>query len=194
MIYLVRHGETQFNAARRLQGALDSPLTPRGRDQGRRLGALLRSLIEPDEDWGIVASPLGRAQATAALIRDALHFAPPVETDERLREITLGSWDGLTFDDIDAISPSALDDRFGWQFRSPDGESYEAMCGRLGGWLEDAHAGGRRLIAVSHGISGLVLRGLYSGQPREAAMRAGSPQDAVFRLADGQVTRIGLED
>ena len=195
MIYLVRHGQTEFNVIGRMQGALDSPLTEVGRDQARRLGALLANLIAGEDDWTIVASPQGRAQATAALICEAMGGALPLETDERLREISLGSWDGLTFEDIEAAHPGALDglDRYGWHFNSPDGETYEAITARLAAWLAEAQGSARKLIVVSHGIAGLILRGLYGGQEREVAMRAGAPQDAVHRLHGGQVTRINAE-
>jgi probable phosphoglycerate mutase len=195
MIYLVRHGQTEFNLIGRMQGALDSALTELGRDQARRLGRLLAGLTADEGDWTLVASPQGRAQATAALIREAIGGGLPRETDGRLREISLGSWDGLTLEDIELAYPGALDglDRYGWQFKSPDGETYEAISGRLAEWLAEAQASGRKLIVVSHGSAGLILRGLYGGHEREVAMRAGAPQDAVFRLADGQVTRIDAE-
>jgi probable phosphoglycerate mutase len=192
MIYLVRHGQTEFNLIGRMQGALDSPLTALGRDQARRLGQLLAGLTADEGDWTLVASPQGRAQATADVIHDEMGGRLPRETDGRLREISLGSWDGLTLEDIEMAYPGALDglDRYGWQFKSPDGETYEAISARLADWLGEAQASGRRLIVVSHGIAGLILRGLYGGQERDVAMRAGAPQDAVFLLAGGVVSRI----
>ena len=56
-IYLVRHGETEFNRAGRMQGQQDSPLTALGRDQVRRVGRLLRELIPAPDDCAMVVSP-----------------------------------------------------------------------------------------------------------------------------------------
>jgi len=64
-ICLLRHGETEWNVAGRLQGSLDSPLTPLGREQARRLGAVLARRLGGDRVPRMQTSPLGRAQETA---------------------------------------------------------------------------------------------------------------------------------
>ena len=68
MIYLVRHGRTEFNAEGRFQGHCDSPLTPLGVAQAHRYGELLARLIGDPADWTLGSSPLGRAVATAEII------------------------------------------------------------------------------------------------------------------------------
>src|SRR4051794_24612515 len=97
-VLLVRHGETEWNRARRYQGWLDSPLSPEGIAQAEAIGRLLRRLPQA-ADADIVASPLGRARHTAEIIAECLSddrsYRRPVRFDERLREISLGSWDGL---------------------------------------------------------------------------------------------------
>ncbi|MGD9616911.1 MAG: histidine phosphatase family protein, partial [Alphaproteobacteria bacterium] len=148
-IFLVRHGETEWNRARRYQGWLDSPLTPEGIAQAEAIGRLLSRLPEAAEAE-IVASPLGRARHTAAIIAACLTAAVedvsryphpslprkrgrvregvrasdvsdsasappgasdrdgrprPSRLDERLREISLGSWDGLAKRDIRRRAP-----------------------------------------------------------------------------------------
>jgi broad specificity phosphatase PhoE len=186
VIYLVRHGQTEFNLARRYQGGLDSPLTQQGVIQAERIGALLARLLN-DEGWAMVSSPQGRARRTAEIINDRIGL--PLAFDDRLREISLGSWDGLLQDEVAARIPAGLAhwNRF---FYSPDGESYEALAERLGGWLAWATAPGRKVVAVSHGVSGRVLRGLYAGLSRPAMLELPVPQDAVFRLAEGRIERI----
>lgn len=93
-IFLVRHGETEWNRVRRYQGWLDSPLTLDGIAQAEAVGRLL-SRIPEAAGSAIVASPLGRARHTAAIIAeslgDALGHPRPIRFDERLREISLGS-------------------------------------------------------------------------------------------------------
>lgn len=188
-LYLVRHGQTEFNLAGRYQGALDSPLTALGVEQAGRMGALLATLV--DQDTPVVSSPLGRARRTAEIIAGTARLSPPA-LDPRLVEVCLGVWDGLTDEDIDFAFPGARDgtSRWDWHFASPDGERYEAMAARLGEWLTEATAAETPLVAVSHGVAGRVIRGLYAGLDRDEAPKLDVPQDAVFRLAEGRIERI----
>jgi len=190
MIFLVRHGQTAFNAEGRIQGAKDSALTALGVSQGERLGVLLGGIVPPDVR--IVASPLGRTQHTARLIREHGGFGAAIETDARLAEISLGEWDGMLKDDIRAIAPDydAGERRWSWFFEAPGADSYEAMTERLGGWLEEARAQGGPMIAVSHGVAGRILRGLFLRMPRSEALMLDIPQDACFRMHQGAIERI----
>lgn len=190
MIYLVRHGQTEFNASGRIQGAKDSALTPLGVEQGRRLGRLLGSLAPPDTR--IIASPLGRTQHTARLIREEARLAAEIASDARLAEISLGEWDGMLKDDIREIAPDydAGERRWDWFFTAPKGESYATLTGRLGAWLDEARAMPGTTIAVSHGVAGRILRGLFLGLPREDALMLDIPQDACFRMAEGRIERL----
>lgn len=191
MIYLVRHGQTEFNRVGRLQGHVDLPLTPLGVDQAERVGALLKTLIEDPADWLIEASSLGRTEHTARIIAGVLG-ADDVVLEDRLREVSMGSWDGLNFDEIAAIAPDvvAAAPRSSLFFHSPDGETYTAMCARLRSWLDEAIADGRPRIVVSHGVSGRVLRALYAELDWEEAVLMAAPQDAIFRLEEGRIERI----
>jgi probable phosphoglycerate mutase len=188
-LYLVRHGQTEFNLARRYQGALDSALTALGVEQAGRMGALLATLVPAGTR--IISSPLGRARRTAEIIAQAAGLDGP-SLDPRLTEVSLGVWDGMTDEDIDFAFPDARDgtSRWDWYFASPDGERYEGMTARLGEWLDEAKASNELLVAVSHGVAGRVIRGLYAGLDRDEALKLDVPQDAVFRLADGLVERI----
>ncbi|WP_374533250.1 histidine phosphatase family protein [Phenylobacterium sp.] len=191
MIYLVRHGQTQFNAERRMQGWLDSPLTDLGRAQGAAIGRLLRSLIGKPDGWRLVASPLGRAQATARLIGEALGL--PVETDRRVIEVSFGRWDGRLRDELAAEHPETFG-QGGWQFAAPGGEGVETVEARVGDWLAGLPPEPeRKVIVVSHGGSGRVVRGAYLGLSREETWAQEVPQDAVFRLAGGAVERFDCE-
>ena len=68
VIYLLRHGETEWNRAGRIQGHRDSPLTDRGRTQARATGERLRRLIADWPDFRLIASSLGRCRETAGLV------------------------------------------------------------------------------------------------------------------------------
>jgi broad specificity phosphatase PhoE len=186
-VYLLRHGETEWNRDGRYQGRLDSPLTMRGRDQARAMGDLLAASIEDAAAFTLVSSPLGRAVATAAILADRLGL--PVTSDARLREISLGAWDGRSRTEIAERFPALVQGatRYDWYFRAPDGESFEAAAARLNGWIESL-AG--PTIAVTHGLASRILRGLYGRLDRETALSLPVPQDGLFRLAGGIVTHL----
>ena len=190
MIYLCRHGQTFHNREGRMQGQTESDLTPLGRAQAAAMGDLLFDLIkrDPPAEWRIVASPLRRARHTAETIGAKLGL--PVEFEDRLLEISVGDWSNRLRDEVKRENPTLLTDPE-WAFKSPGGESYEAIMGRVSGWLaEQAPEPERRLIVVSHGIAGWMLRGAYAGLSREQVISLDTPQDAIFRLSNGQVDRL----
>lgn len=117
-LVLWRHGETDYNAAGRMQGHLDSALTPVGWNQARfAVPALAR--FSPDL---VIASDLRRATDTATVLTDAIGV--PLRIDKRLRETHLGEWQGLTGAQVDESHPG---DRDTWRVDStwapPGGES-----------------------------------------------------------------------
>jgi probable phosphoglycerate mutase len=187
-IFLVRHGETEWNRARRYQGWSDSPLTARGVAQAKAIGNCLRAIPESAEAE-MVASPTGRARRTAEIIAGCLGRTPPLRFDERLREISLGSWDGLNRAEIRTRIGAGFAE-FEWYFSTPEGESYEVFAGRIAAWL--AEAGDGPVIAVCHGVVTRVLRGLYAGLPRAEALRLAVPQDRIFRLSGGAIEEIAV--
>ena len=192
MILLIRHGETEFNRERRLQGHVDSPLTELGVRQAEAVGRLLHDLVrrEPGE-WSLVSSPLGRAHRTAQIIDKRLGLG--VRLDDRLKEMSWGERDGRLRSELDSLYPETFG-RSGWAFDAPGGESLETVSSRLQGWLDSlAPEPDRRVIAVSHGVSGRVLRGVYAGLPPERMGEQDAPQDAVFRLQNGQIDRFDCE-
>jgi broad specificity phosphatase PhoE len=187
-IYLVRHGETTWNAEGRFQGQQDSPLTPSGRAQAQRIGKCLADIVPQHPAPQMRVSPLGRTRATADILRQCLNYGPPI-VDARLQEVTLGSWDGLTQVDIDAMWPGRLDGStpFDWYFRSPDGESYDAALRRAEAWLGGL---GGAVIAVSHGLIGRIIRGAYLGLPRDEALGLPVPQLTIWHLRGGAARGI----
>ncbi len=193
MIYLVRHGETLFNAEGRYQGASDSPLTSRGKDQAQRIAAVLATELGERPTVTLWSSPLGRALETAAIVQRQLHPNTKLVIDARLTEVSLGSWDGLTAVDIEHLYPGACEGTtaFDWYFRSPDGESAEQVEERLTSWLRKIASLSDDHVVISHGLTGRFLRGLYASLPRCEALTLDIPQDSVFRLHAGSIERIG---
>jgi len=145
---LIRHAETVWNRERRVQGQLDSPLTPEGEQQASRWGRTLQSF-----SWDrILASDTGRAQATAAVIN--AHLNLPIESDPRLRELDWGCWSARTIAQIRAEDREAVaaQEAAGWEFRPPGGESRRQQLERSRQALIDA--AGRRpgdcILVVTH--------------------------------------------
>jgi broad specificity phosphatase PhoE len=102
-LYLTRHGETEWNLQKRMQGWQDSPLT----EKGRKDAALLGKRLESVEFAAIYTSTSGRTVETAELIRGERLI--PMYHNENLREINLGDWEGKTHDEITKFDPIAYE-------------------------------------------------------------------------------------
>jgi len=119
-LYLTRHGETEWNLLRRIQGRGDSPLTARGRGQARQQAAWLA-----DKDVErVFSSPLGRALSTAQEI--AAQCRAPLQVLDELAEFSYGRWEGLTQTEIRERDPVAHAARQAdrMNVRVPNGECY----------------------------------------------------------------------
>jgi probable phosphoglycerate mutase len=192
MIILVRHGQTEWNVERRMQGRLESSLTDLGRRQARAMGGLVRELVRREHgDWRLVSSPLSRAHDTAHEISEATGL--PVELDDRLAEQAFGDWEGRLRDEV-ALDHPELFRTPAWLFAAPGGETYDETLARASAFLADLppepH---RRVIAVSHGVTGRLIRAAYAGLDRDAVLQMAVPQDAVYRLQNGQIDRFDCE-
>jgi probable phosphoglycerate mutase len=190
LIYLVRHGETEWNVERRMQGRLESSLTALGRQQAARIAELLADLVERDAaaEWRLISSPLGRARATAEVVGARLGL--PVELDHRLTEVAFGEWEGRLRDEVSPRHPELFATRE-WLVSAPGGESFDEVRARVAAFLADLPPEpGRRVIVVSHGVAGRLLRGVYAGLDRTQTLNQDVPQDAVFRLARRRIERL----
>ncbi len=139
-----------------------------------------------------MSSPLGRARATAEIICGANGFSAP-EIDERISEVSFGEWEGLTGAEIDARWPGVRQPsaRFSWAAGCPGSETYEDALARADDWLKAI--GERNVIAVSHGVTGSLVRGVYAKLSRDQMLRLPVPQDALFVLLDGAVRQIDCD-
>jgi probable phosphoglycerate mutase len=193
VIYLTRHGQTEWNLEGRMQGRMESALTPLGVRQAKAMADLLGDLVErdPPAAWRLVSSPSGRARATAEAI--SLRLGLPIELDERLIEIGCGEWEGRLRAEIAHIHPEKFASRE-WFFGAPGGESFEDVWGRVASWLGDQQTEPeRRIIAVSHGVAGRLLRGAYAGLGRQETLNQDVPQDAIYRLIGGDIHKLDCE-
>jgi broad specificity phosphatase PhoE len=148
-ILLARHGESDWNRARRWQGFADRPLTELGREQAV---ALAQRLADTELD-AVYSSDLQRARETAEIVARSKGLR--VETTPDLREVDVGSWSGLTRAEAEARFPEAyarwLDGGEGWD----DGETYAEMSRRVVGAIVRiaAQHPNSRVLVVAHGGS-----------------------------------------
>ena len=156
-LLVLRHGETEWNAAGRLQGHSDSPLTPLGVAQARQQKAILRGMGV--DGWHWLSSPSGRARATADLASEG--FGIDIAEDARLMEIGMGRWTGASRAEIQAECPQAFEqDDLSYYDAAPEGEGLTALALRCEDLLRDLNA---PTILVTHGITSRTLRCLALG-------------------------------
>jgi alpha-ribazole phosphatase len=164
-LLIVRHGQTDWNTARRFQGQRDIPLNP----AGQRQAAALAERLAGESIQAIYASDLQRAQATALAIA-ARHICP-VTAEPRLREVDFGEWEGLTYPEIAASYPVGLAawERNILENAPPGGESVNQLAARVQAVLDDLLGAdaGETLLLVSHGGPLQVMICLLLGLPPE---------------------------
>lgn len=188
-IYFVRHGETDWNRAGRFQGHKDIPLNDLGRDQARRNGRSLKQNL-PTLDLPFLASPMKRTSETMELIRGELGL--PVsgyDTDDRLKEISFGEFEGLTADEIDAqrheeITKRRIDK---YNYIPPNGESYAMLTERVRGVVDSIK---EDMVIVSHGGTSRAFRGILYGLSDVETLELATPQDQVMKCMADKVMLI----
>lgn len=181
-LLLLRHGETEWNHAGRIQGSLDSPLTPRGLEQAGEQRAILARL--PIAELPLYVSPLPRARLTAGIALPG--HAQSV--DPRLTEIACGAWEGLTPAERAAGWPelaAECDSDLALYDKAPGGEGLAGVEARVRDFLSGLDG---PAVVVAHKVVLIVMRGLLRGLDRDALHGLAAPQGVVIRLEDGQET------
>jgi broad specificity phosphatase PhoE len=194
-LYFVRHGETDWNAARRLQGLNDVPLNALGRRQAAQCGELLGKLFEANgsspQDFTFTSSPLSRARETMDILRAALGLPEKgYATDPRLAELSFGSWEGLTYKEVRDRDRSVLAtrERDKWNFQPPGGESYAELLVRVREWHHSASGDG---IVTAHGGVARAFLVLYGVKSPAEAPQGDIAQGVVYEFMPGSVNRYG---
>ena len=188
-IYYIRHGETEWNADGRLQGAQDIPLNDLGRAQAANAGGILAGLFARDgrreQSLAFIASPLGRARLTMELVRSTLKL-PPADyaVDDRLREIGYGNWEGSTLAQMQVSNPEVFAARQAdkWTVPPPGGESYASVQARMRDWYDQLTAD---TVAVAHGGTARALMVALGFETPDSAADLTIEQGAVYVFGDG---------
>ncbi len=168
-VFFVRHGETDWNAEGRMQGQQDVPLNALGREQARAVAGKLRGAAPDITDLAYIASPMVRARETMEILRRELALEPTrYLTDERLKELTFGDWEGLTWKEVRKAHPAAAAARQAdkWGYVPPNGESYAMLAERIAGWLPSIS---RDSVVIAHGGVARAMLNLVAAVPPERA-------------------------
>jgi probable phosphoglycerate mutase len=181
-LFLLRHGPTDWTAARRLQGRSDIPLSAGGR-------RLVETWQLPDRavqgEW--VSSPLARATETAEILRRRHHPAEDLRVEPRLAEMSFGEWEGQTLTELRSIHGPVMAEweGRGLDFRALGGESPRDVQDCLRPWLEELTIENKDVLAITHKGVMRALYALASGWD----MRAKPPH----RLADNAIHEFELD-
>jgi broad specificity phosphatase PhoE len=171
-LFLVRHGQSTYNAQARLQGQADPPLS----DAGRAEAKLLKPALARFDETHVVTSDLKRARETAELLG-----YPGARLDARFREINAGAWAGRPLSEFPSGSEPAWR---GGPLKAPDGESWDDLQARVGSALDELIAAGGSWLVVCHGG---VVRAALSHVTGADPQRVAGPANAsvtVFRAQD----------
>lgn len=162
IFYLFRHGETDWNKERRIQGSTDTPLNQTGIEQAKSLIPLFEEL-KPE---AIISSDLQRAFKTGKIIADSLGI--PIKKDKRLREAFFGEGEGKTLDEVKELYKGDLWEKFkvftpeNEDLRFPGGESRGESVTRMRAVIEELISIGahEKVGIATHG--GVVRNLLHS--------------------------------
>ena len=177
-VFFIRHGETDWNAERRMQGQREADLTARGREQAET-NARAAAALGVD---AIYASPLRRARQSAEPL--ARRAGLDIVCDDRLKEWRAGDWSGCLYTEIPARWPAewAAWRADMWTYRPPGAENFEDLLARGGAFLDDLLKTDGCAAVVSHGFIGRAMMSMLAGLEPRAAMRLNTANAVFFRF------------
>lgn len=179
-VIIWRHGRTAWNAEGRFQGQADPPLDDVGVAQAREAAALLAGFPVT----AVISSDLQRAAQTANAL--AARMGIPVELDERLRERSLGHWEGLTRTEVESTYPEEFADWVvGRELTRRGGETRARVAQRAYALFESLPGEGV-IVLVTHSATALALTGAVLRLPHE--------RHALGPLANCHWTELARQD
>lgn len=179
-LFFVRHGQTEWNAIRRMQGQWNSDLNDLGRQQAETNGKFLETLGIQH----VVASPLDRTRQTAEIVNRYLNLE--ISYDDRIMEWDCGDWSGHMWDEIHEKWPEEFkswqEDQF--NYRGPNCENYSDMIDRAQPFLSEiSESKHDRIAIVSHGMIGRVMVGILLGLSPAEMLDFHQPNNTIFQLS-----------
>jgi len=170
-LYVLRHGQTEWNALGRLQGGFDSKLTAEGRNQAVAQNRILRTVDLTG--FKAISSPQARAYETAVLALNGL--VSKIGRDVALREIGLGDWAGQDRDRL--VAQQGVRDGFDLYALAPGGEGTAALRQRCTAFLSALRG---PTVVVTHGMTSRMIRLIATGRPDMLLRDIGGGQGVVF--------------
>ena len=194
-LILVRHGESEWNRAGRIQGQVNSPLTDLGINQAKATRDYLSGILL-NQQLEIYTSPLDRALQTAEIIAQGIDYpSRKIIIEERLNDFNLGEISGtFGWDKVAEIFPEQAQLRLQdpMRFHPSGGESGAEFEARLRSLLEDLKDDGTLKLMVSHGIVNKFIRGILKNLSGKEMVKLGESQNTIFRLEQGEETEIKI--
>lgn len=193
MIYIVRHGQTQWNLQGKKQGWKDSPLTLKGIEQAKNITNILNNNIEDYSEYIIVISPQWRCQQFASIICELTgnKFSECI-LEDNLREHSFGMWEGKTEEEIEKDFPNFLSNRCKlenhWSYIVPMGESYQLLYKRVSSVVDKYRD--KKVIYICHEMVSKVMRGYTLGLTPEQILPLKHPQDRIFQIKDDNLLEL----
>lgn len=194
-LILVRHGESEWNRAGRIQGQVNSPLTDLGISQAIAISDYLSGIFL-NQELEIYSSPLERAIQTAQIIAKGIdHLSSEVIIEERLNDFNLGEISGTYgWDKVAEIFPEQAQLRLQdpMRFHPSGGESGAEFEARLRSLMEDLKGEDTTKLLVSHGIVNKFIRGIYKNISGKEMINLGESQNTIYCLEHGDETEIKI--
>ena len=194
-LILVRHGESEWNRAGRIQGQVNSPLTDLGISQARAISDYLSGIFL-NQELEIYSSPLKRAIQTAEIIAKGIdHLSSEVIIEERLNDFNLGEISGTYgWDKVAEIFPEQAQLRLQdpMRFHPSGGESGAEFEARLRSLMEELMGEDTTKLFVSHGIVNKFIRGIYKNISGKEMINLGESQNTIYCLEHGDETEIKI--
>lgn len=194
-LILVRHGESEWNRAGRIQGQVNSPLTDLGISQAIAIRNYLSGIFI-NQELKIYTSPLDRAIQTAKIIAQGIDcFGSELIIEERLNDFNLGEISGtFGWDKVAEIFPEQAKLRLQdpMRFHPSGGESGADFEARLRSLLEELKGDGTLKLMVSHGIVNKFIRGILKNLSGKEMINLGESQNTIYRLEQGEETEIKI--
>ena len=194
-LILVRHGESEWNRAGRIQGQVNSPLTDLGINQAKAIRDYLSGILL-NQELEIYTSPLDRAIQTAEIIAQGIDYpSRKIIIEERLNDFNVGEISGtFGWDKVAEIFPEQAQLRLQdpMRFHPSGGESGAEFEARLRSLLEDLMDDGTLKLMVSHGIVNKFIRGILKNLSGKEMVELGESQNTIYRLEQGEETEIKI--